>query len=299
MKFIHSSVDELIETNPYKLVERIGRMCYKSEDKISDTSYIKFVNMLIEHKHFAMLEHGWITFKIDINGTQDIELVDAIGTLGYIPYIVLDSLDRYTYIFTISLSHLYNPRYNGSKLLDILKNMAEIEYFNREFKFIDDWQPLISIIDPLDLPMDLQERHIHRSIHFVCDRGVSHELVRHRCAAAQESTRYCNYTKDKFSNELTFIYPSTWKDWNESIQSKYCQNLNIIEMLYNDMIIKHSMTPEQARCILPNSLKTEVVLTMSEEQWCHFIAIRYKGTTGKPHPDMIPVAKEVYNIIMA
>lgn len=298
MKFINSSVNEIVENNPYKLVERIGRMCYKSEDKISDTSYIKFVNMLINHKHFAMLEHGWITFKIDIKGAQDIELLDTIGALSYYPYVVTDSLDKNTYIFTVSLSHLYNPRYKDSKLLSVFMDIAEMEYFNRDFEFVDDWQPLISIIDPLDLPIEMQERHMHKSIHFICDRGVSHELVRHRCAAAQESTRYCNYSKDKFGKELTFIYPSTWTDWEDCIKSKYCQNLNIIEMLYNDMVVKHNMSPEQARCILPNSLKTEVVLTMSEEQWCHFIAIRYKGTTGKPHPDMIKVAKEVYDIIM-
>ena len=184
-----------------KNIEKIGRTCYKSENLITETSAIDFVDMLLKRGHEAMIEHNII------------------------------------------------------------------------------------------------------SVRFICDRGVSHELVRHRLASfAQESTRYCNYSKDKFANELTFILPCffdtgmgilsnslVFDEWKRLCQHAEDSYLKLLEM---------GAEPQQARSILPNSLKTEIVISMNLREWRHFFSLR----CDKPaHPQMreltIPLLKEMSELI--
>jgi thymidylate synthase (FAD) len=128
--------------------------------------------------------------------------------------------------------------------------------------------------------------HEKITVKIVCDRGVSHEIVRHRIASySQESTRYCNYSKEKFGKELTFIRPFFWKDdldkfaiWENTMQ--------VIENNYNQLISLRAK-PEEARSILPNSLKTEIIVTMNLREWRHFFLLR---TTIKAHPQMREVS---------
>lgn len=135
--------------------------------------------------------------------------------------------------------------------------------------------------------------HYSFSIKFICDRGVSHELVRHRMASfAQESTRYCNYSKDKFGNELTFINPCFWYE-NSHEYISWCEAMRDAEIKYFELL-KLRATPEQARSILPNSIKTEVVMTANLREWRHFLKLR---TAQAAHPQMreltIPLLKEL------
>ena len=131
--------------------------------------------------------------------------------------------------------------------------------------------------------------HASVTVKFVVDRGISHELVRHRLASfAQESTRYCNYSKDEFGSEITFIIPDYleyksegWNIWKESMKQA--------EDAYFKML-DFGLSPQQARAVLPNSLKTEVVMTANLREWRHFFKLRALGTTGKPHPQMLEVA---------
>ena len=149
--------------------------------------------------------------------------------------------------------------------------------------------------------------HSILSVKFICDRGVSHELVRHRLASfAQESTRYCNYSKDKFGNELTFIEPfffcqkgicnrdngllyNIWLDECKSAENAY---LKLLEL---------GATPQEARSVLPNSIKTEVVVTMNYREWRHFFKLRAARFTGPAHPQMEeitrPLLEEVKKLI--
>ena len=135
--------------------------------------------------------------------------------------------------------------------------------------------------------------HINITVRIICDRGISHELVRHRHASySQESTRYCNY-KDC---DIAFIAPSALRVntvpyvvWKES-----CQRA---EHDYNTLIKCH-VTPDIARSVLPNSLKTEIVMTANLREWRHFLKLRYIGTTGKPHPDMKIIAEKIYSIFI-
>jgi thymidylate synthase (FAD) len=128
--------------------------------------------------------------------------------------------------------------------------------------------------------------HSLMSVLFTVDRGVSHELVRHRMASfAQESTRYCNYRKDKFGRELTYIEPPFF---NGEERNKWEAVMNMTEVAYLNML-EHGATPEEARSVLPNSLKTRIVMTANLREWRHVFKLRASGTTGKPHPQMAEV----------
>ena len=195
MKIISPSV-ELIDCPPweeiFKNLERCGRVCYKSEDRITPVSAEKFIKGVIKSGHESVLEHEKITVKV------------------------------------------------------------------------------------------------------TCDRGVSHEIVRHRLASySQESTRYCNYSNEKFGSELTFINPCFWdNDGNHSktLYTIWAQEMQHIEDAYNEMI-QCGAKPEEARSILPNSLKTEIVMTMNIREWRHFFKMRL---SSRAHPQMREVAKMIY-----
>ena len=133
-------------------------------------------------------------------------------------------------------------------------------------------------------------------IKFICDRGVSHELVRHRLASfAQESTRYANYSKDKFGNEITFIKPLFFEEGTDEYNSwkSLCQ---ASEKTYMELINK-GRSPQEARSVLPNSVKTEVIMTANYREWRHFFKLRAARETGPAHPQMeeitIPLLKEL------
>ena len=139
--------------------------------------------------------------------------------------------------------------------------------------------------------------HFSFSVKFTVDRGVSHELVRHRVASfAQESTRYCNYGHE---GEITVIKPLYLSDCGEdyNLWRKACV---VAEKQYLDMLA-YRFSPQEARAVLPNSLKTEVVMTANLREWRHFYSLRACGTTGKPHPQMlevaVPLLKEVKSLI--
>lgn len=129
--------------------------------------------------------------------------------------------------------------------------------------------------------------HASLTVRFVVDRGVSHELVRHRMASfAQESTRYCNYSQDKFGNEITVILPP----WLEDDTAGYLWETEMenTEKSYFKLL-DEGWTPQEARAVLPNSLKTEIWMTCNLREWRHVLKLRAAGTTGKPHPQMAEV----------
>ena len=131
--------------------------------------------------------------------------------------------------------------------------------------------------------------HEKISVRIICDRGVSHEIVRHRIASySQESTRYCNYSKDKFGKELTLIKPVFWDESSEEYKIWYDSMLKI-EETYN-CLIEMGAKPQEARSVLPNSLKTEIVVTMNLREWRHFFKLR---TSERAHPQMREVACEI------
>ena len=190
MRIVKSSFEIINMTggSPFellKIIEQAGRVCYKSEDKITIDSHEKFIKSILNRGHEAVIEHGVVTCKI------------------------------------------------------------------------------------------------------VCDRGVTHEIVRHRLASyCQESTRYCNYSKDGFDNQITVVEPcyleqgtptyTIWKNGCEVSEKTYMAMLQL------------GCTPQEARAVLPNSLKTEIVMTMNIREWRHFFKLRCSPAA---HPQMGEVAK--------
>lgn len=194
MKIINTAI-EILDAPEYgamlKKIERIGRVCYKSEDKIREDTAEGFIRGIIKRGHESVIEHQSITVKV------------------------------------------------------------------------------------------------------ICDRGVTHEIVRHRLASySQESTRYCNYTDGKFGGQISVIDPRSgfgwdlekeddmnkWKVWNKA--------MGAAEWSYRQML-KYGATPQEARSVLPNSLKTEIVMTMDLREWRHFIRLR---DSRAAHPQMQEVA---------
>lgn len=131
--------------------------------------------------------------------------------------------------------------------------------------------------------------HGSLSVRFICDRGVSHEIVRHRLAAyCQESTRYCNYSGDQFNGEITVIAPYFFDRHSKSYEHwvKACQ---AVENAYF-ALLNEGCTPQEARSVLPNSLKTEVVMTANLREWRHFCRLR---AATAAHPQMREVATDL------
>ena len=135
--------------------------------------------------------------------------------------------------------------------------------------------------------------HATVSFKIICDRGVTHELVRHRIASySQESTRYCDYTAGKFGGELTFIKPCFWSDDDENFLL-WKETMAQLEKNYLSLRA-NGAKPEEARSILPNSLKTEIFVTMNLREWRHFLKLR---TAKAAHPQMREVALKIYKIL--
>ena len=187
MKIINANVEFLTPVNGAEIlkhIERCGRVCYKSEELISEDSAVKFVGNIIKRGHKAVLEHASFTVK------------------------------------------------------------------------------------------------------FTCDRGVSHEIVRHRLAAyCQESTRYCNYGAGKFGEQITVIFPCYLEKGTPAFRmwENACKNA---EVAYFDLLAE-GRSPQEARAVLPNSLKTEVIMTADVREWRHFLNLRCSPAA---HPQMREVA---------
>ena len=273
----------------YKQIEKVGRVCYKSEDKITEDSAKPFVDRMIKSGHGAMLEHGTVYLCIRRKGNESLEVDRYLMN----PYSKV--------VFSQSPSSRDMEIYITTNLRVLVEN-----------GWLDDLQYICE-------PVEYHERRI--TVHFVCDRGVSHEFVRHRVMSfAQESTRYCNYSKDKFDNELTFITPN-WSQipegnypchinrgsaefvaegWNfkdrgiDEAGKLLIMNFGIVEHDYMTLLKYFNWKPQEARAVLPNSLKTELVVTGFTSDWDHFFGLRARGTTGAPHPQ----AKELAEPLM-
>lgn len=265
----------------YKQIEKVGRVCYKSENKITEDSAKPFVDRMIKSGHGAMLEHGTVYLFCPTE-----EYVDSNGDVQY-----YNPLEKYQ-------NNNYSVLVDSNEGIYVTTNLRVLV----ENGWMGDLQYLCE-------PTESHEKRI--TVHFVCDRGVSHEFVRHRVMSfAQESTRYCNYSKDKFDNQITFIQPS-WIILDKEISpiNELCllagqydrenPNLRYLASLVDAnytyiLLLNKGWTPQQARAMLPNSLKTELVMTGFVSDWEKFFDLRARGTTGAPHPQ----AKELAEPLM-
>lgn len=251
----------------YKQIEIAGRTCYKSEDKITEDSAKLFVDRMIKSGHGAMLEHGTVYLKIPIRDDTAYR-IDSYTRNPYSKAYI--NKDLQYYLITTNYRVLVEKNW-----LNDLQYVCE--------------------------PTEFYDRRV--TVKFTCDRGVSHEFVRHRVFSfAMESTRYCNYSKDKFGNEISFIIP-TWLDEEKlkqygpyhlvtrdtSLESIFIAAMNNSERDYFELL-KQGWKPQQARQVLPNALKTELVMTGFLSDWRHFFELRCAPSA---HPDAQYLAKEL------
>lgn len=293
--------DELINS-VYRQIEIAGRTCYKSEDKITETSAKEFVDRMVKSGHGAMLEHGTV----------------------------------YLMAKTKLVNYYIHPEDGEDEEYNPLE-----KYYQNEYSYInnDDTNLYVTTnlrvlvengwLNDLEYQCEPTEYHEKRiTVKFVCDRGVSHEFVRHRVFSfAQESTRYCNYSKDKFNNEVTFILPC-WADslalqevkgtvitsddfgnligeyyyhlngketpyfktWEITPERNFVASLQVAEQLYLELL-NQGWKPQQARAVLPNSLKTELIMTGTIEQWKGFFKLR---DAGSAHPQAYELAHPLH-----
>lgn len=279
----------------YEQIELAGRTCYKSARPEGQTAK-DFVDRMITSQHYAMLEHGTVYLKIPYDYyKEDSAPEEIIDFYRDNPYS--------TIIEPIILDNGY-PAQGGYQMYYVTTNYRVLVENLR----INDLQYLCE-------PTEYHEKRV--TVRFTTDRGVSHEFVRHRVFSfAQESTRYCNYSKDKFGNELTFIIPSWCSNKDEiTVTPNFCDiewddelrvdfgpkqgqlYVALIQAEYNYFkLLELGWTPQQARQVLPNALKTELVMTGFISDWQHLFRLRtsFIAETGKPHPDMANLCDPLY-----
>lgn len=268
MKLIDSKV-EIIEQQPgldgvYKQVELAGRTCYRSSDKITEDSAKEFVDRMINSKHGAMLEHGTVYLKI--TGKRDYE-----NQCWEFP------IDSYYYGFM---------RNKYSQVREIWADDAVTYYITTNLRVIIE-NGFTESLKYICEPTEHHEKRI--TVRFTCDRGVSHEIVRHRVMSfAQESQRYVGYDKEKFGGEVTFVKPH-WYDEEFPACLTWIESLKESEKKYLELR-EAGLKPQDARGVLPNATKTEIVVTGFESDWEHFFELR---TAKSAHPDCVKLAVEL------
>ncbi len=268
----------------YRMIERAGRVCYKSENHVDNQSARPFVERLIASKHTAMLEHGTV-------------------------YLVTDQAklaERYIQN-PFSVVHIFNTKNYITTNLRVLVEQG----------WMDDLQYLYK----------QQPQHEPRiTVHFTTQVSITREFNRHRShSMAEQSTRYCNYSKDKFGGEININVPewitncekfsATEQVGNFNMQFiNYCRSIadsngntnwtdfdawlfaNLAAEFSYMQLIALGRKPQEARAVLPLDVNTELIHTAFLHDWQHFFNLRALGTTGAPHPDAKAIAQPLYEV---
>lgn len=305
MKIVTPSVEIMrtgLETEfmtPEQFIEKVGRTCYKSEDKITDDSAAKFVGNLIKRGHEAMIEHWSLVVNPFPNWytTLVADWNDLLHRGRLRPYLrftdmVINDMRR-----CIVSGNMRAWRDFIKSCVDVYGGVPQYMWgMIREYPiFFPEFQEYVRVEEPINVlhPIEISyltetERRVHQNVtmKFICDRGVSHEMVRHRVASfAQESTRYCNYSGDKFGGEITVVRPS-WCGEGTNLYDIWKERCLKAEEAYFNLLAA-SGVPQEARSVLPNSTKTEIIVTMNLDGWDHFFGLRDDPAA---QPDMREVA---------
>lgn len=297
MKIINAQASVLVENDPIKKIEKCGRVCYKSEDKITEDSAEKFVANIIKRGHEAVLEHASFIFQVSYNVYEDIrdKVIFVENRYPVKMYLRFTNSDGYIVSGNVRAWRDFF-RFSGVPpyMNDFVEANPILFYeFKSDFPFNlrgGKWN--IRQISTNEL-VSTYQRLVHEdiSVKFICDRGVTHEIVRHRPASfCQESTRYCNYRNGKFGGEITVIKPCFFKE-NSTRYLNWFVACESAETAYN-AILEDGGTPQEARDVLPNSLKTELIMTAPLMEWCHFFNLRMSPAA---HPQMREVASYAYD----
>ena len=277
------------EVGIYKQVEKAARLCYKSEDKTTEDSYKKFIGMLNDKGHNSPFEHGtvYLLFGENPYSKGDSEFILKYKNNPYSKVIGIGTDD--TLVDSTFLGDKLGEGVYGCFLWAITTNFRVI----KEHQWEDDLKYLCE-------PTEYHEKRV--SVHITTSIGISRELNRHRChSICEESTRYCNYSKDKFGNELTFIIPN-WV--NTHCPSKHQEGPGATDMAWSNsleeaeynylLLLKQGWKPQQARDVLPLATKTELIHTAFESDWEEFFKLRCSPAA---HPMMQELANQIKELI--
>ena len=251
--------------NDYSTIEQFDEETFEDSPYYENLTAEDFVNMLIKSGHGAMLEHGTVYMQID-------SFLDIPGDEKLDKKVNQYDSNRFTKVNSMYIGQGCWRYYITTNLRVLVENnwLDDLKYICR--------------------PTEYHAKRV--TAKFICDRGVSHEIVRHRVMSfAQESTRYCNYSKDKFGQELTFIEPS-WEFPSSdiiNIKERFEAILGEAEANYMELITL-GFKPQEARAVLPNALKTEIVVTAFIDDWKHFFELRCDSAA---HPDIRKLALDL------
>ena len=264
MKLIESKAEFLPQESGiegiYKIIEVAGRTAYNSQDKITPTSAKDFVDRMIKSKHGATLEHGTVYLKFEDLADNDV------------------------------VRYIDNPYSAVGKELCVTSNLRVLQ----ENNWLDDLQYLCT-------PTEFHEKRY--TMRLTCSRAIANELVRHRAFSfLQESTRYINYSKERHGGEITYIIPSWMPKEEKHIDTSNGFGILEGEELYAFLgkaerhyfyLLDKGLQPQQARDVLPNATKTELIMTGFSSDWRHVMDLRLFGKTGAPHPDMVDLMEKL------
>lgn len=293
MKVIKQKHEIIADDNPMKHIEKIARVCYKSEDKICDGSDKKMIKSLYRNKHMAMFEHFIFIMEVKEMLYKSIEALK-------LDYFNMTHCNN-RYLISCNARSLINMVEDSDaehhNTMAIVVECIRKELIGHIVKYYDCYElfgmdrdnpPMLStsinFVENSRTAMTAEEfvKHGWMSCKFTTDRGITHEIVRHRKASfAQESTRYCNYGNNKFGKEITVID----QGFSGAGRSYWCESIMHAESMYLELL-NAGATPQLARSVLPTCVKAEIVVTASVEEWLHIFELRSCGFTGSPHPMM-------------
>ena len=270
----------------YRQVERAGRVCYKSEDHCTAESARPFVERMIKSQHTAMLEHATVYLLYRDGETASAEQGgDATGETWQ-----RYERNKFSKVTTVDGCHYVTTN---------LRVLAENQW--------------LADLDHLTEPLAHHERRV--TVHFTTQIATTREFNRHRAnSMAEQSTRYCNYSKDKFGNEISINIP----EWVRALSVEEPAQIDFLELakkvtesqaddyenwLFANLaaeraylnLIAAGRKPQEARAILPLDTNTELIHTAFVSDWKHFFDLRAQGTTGAPHPDAKVLALPLYD----
>lgn len=270
----------------YRQVERAGRVCYKSEDHCTAESARPFVERMIKSDHTAMLEHATVYLLYRDGETASAEQGGDAAGEAWQRY----ERNKFSKVSTVDGCHYVTTN---------LRVLAENQW--------------LADLDHLTEPLAHHERRV--TVHFTTQIATTREFNRHRAnSMAEQSTRYCNYSKDKFGNEISINIP----EWVRALSVEEPTQIDFLELakkvsegkaddyenwLFANLaaeraylnLIAAGRKPQEARAILPLDTNTELIHTAFVSDWKHFFDLRAKGTTGAPHPDAKVLALPLYD----
>ncbi len=292
------------EDKPEELIELCGRICYDSQDKIAPGTAQKFCEMLRKNGHTSVFEHANII--LEVSRKVECELVWVArdyciktGLPSFLRFDRLDGINHRRHFVSGNVrawNNMFNSLSAGSwigfpecvlEALPVYPALFDTQRWKRKLRSSSGTKDFkATVVLPSRLPKWARERHTTATFFITCDRGISHELVRHRAASfSQQSTRYCKANKN---GEIEVIAPHGHEEgWRVSLE-RNCF-LSSCDELYNDAL-EHTGSPQIARSVLPTCLATRLYMTMTLERWRDFLKLR---TSPAAHPDMRVIAEQI------